>query len=628
MKKKKWFNSKIIFTITLAFTVCCFMATSSWAARKVEINRANAKGLMGQLNQKGAAMGPVFGLSADEGFQLLRKSTDFNGVTHYRYRQTFKGVPVWGMHTIVSKGGGNQVLRLHGSFLQGNPNDIGAIPAKLDAPGALRKMQELHKEKNIGAIWNFRNEKYGTYIYFDNKKSRLCHVVSFFADMECGNPSQPVFFVDVKSGRVVHSFDGLKYANVGTGPGGNLKVGYYHYGPLPEDDYPPFGVTQNGRVCTMDTADVKTVDLNHGTSGMTPFSYQCYENTHKQINGGYCPLNDAQYFGQVVYDMYNDWYGVPVLPFQLTLRCHYWVNYENAFWDGSTMTFGDGYVIFYPLVALDVVAHEVSHGFTDYNSDLIYSGQSGGINEAFSDMAGEGAKYYMRGTNDFMVGYDIFKNPTGALRYMYDPPLDGHSIDHVDDYYPGMDVHYSSGIFNKAFYLIATSPGWNTQMAFDIFVKANQDYWQPSTNFQQGAEGAQDAAADYGYSCTDVRDAFAVVGIPLTCGASEMFVNDITQTVRLRSRYFYSTAVVTIWDTNNAPVSNATVYVTWSGVVGGSRSGITGDNGTVTFVSTRATSGGPFTITVDNVTHPTLTYNPALNVETTDTAYYLKVESQ
>jgi PKD repeat protein len=212
-----------------------------------------------------------------------------------------------------------------------------------------------------------------------------------------------------------------------------------------------------------------------------------------------------------------DWYGLAVLPFQLTLRCHYSNNYENAFWDGSTMTFGDGYTTFYPLVSLDVVSHEVSHGFTQYHSNLTYSGQSGGINEAFSDMAGEAAKYYMRGTNDFMCGYDIFKSPTGALRYLYDPPLDGQSIDHVDDYYSGMDVHYSSGVFNKAFYLIATSPGWTTRMAFDIFVKANTDYWSASTNFQQGGEGALDAAMDYGYNCSHVVTAFASVGIPLTC---------------------------------------------------------------------------------------------------------------
>jgi hypothetical protein len=336
-------------------------------------------------------------------------------------------------------------------------------------------------------------------------------VVSFFADTEKGNPSQFIHFIDVKKDKVIDSYDMLRYQ--GVGPGGNLKVGYYYYGT----DYPVFCVDAAGSACTMDCTDVKTVDLNHGTSGMTPYSYTCYENTHEEINGAYCPLNDAQYFGQVVFDTYMDWYGVPVLPFQLTLRCHYSTNYENAFWDGSTITFGDGYTTFFPLVCLDVVGHEVGHGFTEYNSGLIYSSQSGGINESFSDMAGEAAGYYMKGTNDFMVGYDIFKAPDGALRYLYDPPLDGMSIDHVDDYYEGMDVHYSSGIFNKAFYLIATSTGWTTRMAFDIFVKANMDYWTPSTNFQQGAEGALDAALDYEYPCQDVVDAFAVVGIPLTC---------------------------------------------------------------------------------------------------------------
>jgi hypothetical protein len=116
-----------------------------------------------------------------------------------------------------------------------------------------------------------------------------------------------------------------------------------------------------------------------------------------------------------------------------------------------------------------------------------------------------------------MCGYDIFKNPTAALRYLYDPPLDGMSIDHFDDYYPGMDLHYSSGIFNKAFYLIASTAGWNTRMAFDTFVKANRDYWIPISTFQQGAEGVMNGALDYGYSCADVSDAFAAVGIYLTC---------------------------------------------------------------------------------------------------------------
>ena len=73
------------------------------------------------------------------------------------------------------------------------------------------------------------------------------------------------------------------------------------------------------------------------------------------------------------------------------------------------MTFGDGATRFYPLVSLDVSSHEVSHGFTEQNSGLIYRGQSGGINEAFSDMAGEAAEAYFKEENDFLIGYSIFK---------------------------------------------------------------------------------------------------------------------------------------------------------------------------------------------------------------------------
>ncbi len=512
VQKTAMVKSKIFFTLSLVFAVCCLMTTSSWAARKVNITSANTNRFIGPLNQNGAALGPVFGLSAEEGFQLLRQRTDFNGVTHYRYQQTYKGIPVWGMQTIISKGRSNKVKTLHGSFVKGSPGDVGSIPAKLDPQGALRERQEVHKKNNPGPIWNSRNEQYGTFIYLDKKdKAHLCYVVSFFADTDRGNPTQPIFFIDAKNGKVLDSYDMLRYQ--GVGPGGNLKIGYYYYGT----DYPPFCVGEDDITCVMDCPDVKTVDLNHGTSGSTPFSFTCYENTHEEINGAYCPLNDAQYFGQVVFDTYMDWYGVAVLPFQLTLRCHYSTDYENAFWDGSTITFGDGYTTFYPLVSLDVVAHEVSHGFTEHNSGLIYAGQSGGINESFSDAAGEACEYYMRDSNDFMCGYDIFKDPDGALRYLYDPPLDGYSIDHVDDYYEGMDVHYSCGIFNKAFYLIASSSGWNTRMVFDIFVKANQDYWIPDSTFVQGAEAVMDAAVDYGYSCQDVVDAFAVVGINLVC---------------------------------------------------------------------------------------------------------------
>jgi Zn-dependent metalloprotease/uncharacterized membrane protein len=510
---------KFVSIVTVAVVLFCFMTTGTWAARKIDFYNSNAKQFVNQLNKSGSFelgnMAANLGLSGDEAFNLLRSNKDLNGITHYRFQQSYMDIPLWGMQTVVSVSPAKKAWGIHGAMLLDIPMDVKGVPKKstLNPEGALRQMQEEHRNKDKKATWHFSQETFGTYIYFHKKKAYLVYVVSFFADNEKGNPSRYVYFVNAKTGNLLHKYNNLQRADVGTGPGGNLKVGYYYYGT----DFPPFGVTVNGSTCTMDTTDVKSVNLNHGTSGSTAYSYTCYENLFKEINGAYSPINDAQFFGQVVFDMFMDWYGVPPLTFQLMMRVHYSTNYENAFWNGSSMTFGDGYTTFYPLVALDVSAHEVSHGFTEQNSGLIYSGQSGGINEAYSDMAGESAEYYSRGSTDYMVGYDIFKSPSGALRYMYDPPLDGNSIDHVSQYYSGLDVHYSSGVFNKVYWLVATTSGWTPKMAFDIFTKANQNYWTPSTTFQQGGEGVMNAAVDLGYNCQDVVNAFAVVGVPLTC---------------------------------------------------------------------------------------------------------------
>ena len=335
--------------------------------------------------------------------------------------------------------------------------------------------------------------------------------------MEDGQPTRPTWLVDAIDGSVAFHFEGLTTAD-GRGPGGNQKTGRYDYGI----DFPAFTVTQSGTNCTMQTADVRAVNLNHGTSGSTAYSFTCDENTFKQINGAFSPINDAYYFGQTIFNMYSDWYQTAPLTFQLLMRVHYSSNYENAFWNGSSMTFGDGRTRFYPLVSLDVSSHEVAHGFTEQNSGLIYSGQSGGINEAFSDMAGEAAEYYMHGTNDFLVGAEIFK-ASGALRYMHNPPLDGRSIGSANDYTSGMGVHFSSGVFNKAFWVLANRSGWDTRTAFDVFVKANQDYWTPSTDFQQGAQAVYDSAQDLGYNTSDVVAAFAAVDITLQHSGSNLF---------------------------------------------------------------------------------------------------------
>lgn len=304
---------------------------------------------------------------------------------------------------------------------------------------------------------------------------------------------------------------------IGAGPGGNVKTGNYTYnGGTQFPDLPYFSLQSDGTICTMANDNVKTVDLKNGTSGSSAFIFphdgsNCFNNSDP-INGANSPLNDAHFFGGVVYDMYREYLGTAPLTFQLMMRVHYGTNYENAFWDGSAMTFGDGANTFYPLVSLDIAAHEISHGFTEQNANLIYSGQSGGINESFSDIAGEAAEFYLFGEADFLVGADVMKG-NNALRYMCNPSLDGVSIGRVSDYFDGMDVHYSSGIFNKAFCNLANTTGWDVKQAFVVFANANRYCWIPSSTFISGAQCVVDEARKLNLPAEDVGNAFSTVGI-------------------------------------------------------------------------------------------------------------------
>ncbi|NQY35146.1 MAG: M4 family metallopeptidase [Alteromonadaceae bacterium] len=426
-----------------------------------------------------------------------------NGKVKLRFAQDYKGVPVFGYSTAATETPMGILTDVSGRLARLEEHDI-SVDAGFSAKRAMKKGLAKKRAK-AGRVYNQENKKY---IVMIDDKPVLAHRVSFVVPAtDGGTPSRPVFFIDAQTGETISSYENIQHASA-TGPGGNSKTGQYNYGT----DFSAMNVAYSGGNSTMTNSNVKTVNLNHGTSGSSAYSFSGTNNTHKSINGAYSPLNDAHYFGGVVFDMFNDWLGTAPLTFQLTMRVHYSNNYENAFWDGSAMTFGDGQNTFYPLVSLDVSAHEVSHGFTEQNSGLVYSGMSGGMNEAYSDMSGEAAENYMNGSNDWQVGADIFKG-NGALRYMIDPTDDGRSIGHASNYSSGMDVHLSSGVFNRAFYLLATTSGWTTQKAFKTMTVANQMHWTANSTFDAGAAGVCKAAADLGYSVDDVNAAFTTVGV-------------------------------------------------------------------------------------------------------------------
>ena len=509
------------FNALAAAITLSLVATGAQAAGKVDLHKQDLNQLKQQYNAAVAAKGAVAPMAharhaqligADANTHLLMKAKrEDYGVRNYRYNQSFRGVPIFGEGVVVSEDSAGNVRALFGNKVTGLERDIGSTTPRLSKAAALVAGKRAGLGNRISGMLT-SNEKTELVIYVDDGgHGHLAYHVDFFADSATGGaPTRPSVLVDANSGRVLKQWENLQHALVGTGPGGNSKTGQYEYGT----NFGYLDVTQSGTTCTMNNTNVKTVNLNNGSTNTstTAFSYTCPRNTVKAINGAYAPLNDAHFFGGVIYNMYQAYIGMAPLTFQLQMKVHYKTSYENAFWNGSAMTFGDGASTFYPLVSLDVSSHEVSHGFTEQQSNLTYSGMSGGMNEAYSDMAGEAAEYYMRGSNDWQVGADIFKG-TGALRYMNNPPLDGSSIDNAANFTSSMDVHYSSGVYNKAFYLLATKSGWNTQKAFQVFARANRDYWTASSTFNQGACGVQTAATDLGFTVADVTAAFTSVGV-------------------------------------------------------------------------------------------------------------------
>ncbi len=407
----------------------------------------------------------------------------------------------------------NADLRLSGQILSKVENDLGTrVTPKFSQAEIIQALKSIAPQK-MGDMENFSREIAELIIFQEPKfaKAVLAYRVELLGSSKEGEVARHIFIVDANNGRVLKNWNALMRADI-SGPGGNTKTGQYHYGT----DFPSMnGTDLGGGNCTLENDNVRAVNLNHtyDNSDNTPFQFSCYENTQgESVNGAFSPINDAFYFGNVTFNMYQDWYNTAPLPFQLSMKVHFGSGYENAFWNGQAMTFGDGATTFYPLVDLNVSVHEVSHGFTEFNSDLVYSGESGGMNEAFSDIAGEAGEFYMKGSVDWFVGGDVMKNAEG-LRYFEDPTRDGRSIGHYDNYYNGMNVHYSSGIFNRAYYLIANSEGWDPHKAFDIFVLANQAYWVPNSTFSEGACGVISAAFDLGYDWGDVYAAFNTVGV-------------------------------------------------------------------------------------------------------------------
>jgi len=217
---------------------------------------------------------------------------------------------------------------------------------------------------------------------------------------------------------------------------------------------------------------------------------------------------------------------------------HFGVGYDNAFWDGRQMVYGDGDNELFQrfTIAVDVIGHELTHGVTQYEAGLVYWEQPGALNESMSDVFGSLVKQRALGQTvneaDWLIGAGLFRSSVNgdALRSMkapgtaYDDPLLGkdpqpaHMRDYQDVSYDNGGVHINSGIPNHAFYLAATEiGGYAWERAGKIWYIALRDRLRRKSGFQQAANATYRVAAElFGPGSREheaVRRGWAAVGI-------------------------------------------------------------------------------------------------------------------
>ncbi|OHE56851.1 MAG: peptidase M4 [Thermodesulfovibrio sp. RBG_19FT_COMBO_42_12] len=252
-------------------------------------------------------------------------------------------------------------------------------------------------------------------------------------------------------------------------------------------------------------------------------------------------VNEAYAGAGVTYDLFKKIFGrnsIDDRGMRLDSTVHYGKDYDNAFWNGQQMVYGDGDGELFNrfTIAIDVIGHELTHGVTQYEAGLEYQGQPGALNESMSDVFGSLVKQYRRRQEakdaDWMIGTGLFtKNVNGTgIRSMKEPgtayddpvlgrdPQPGHMKDYVKTREDNGGVHINSGIPNRAFYEIAVRLGGHSWVkAGWIWYVTLRDRLRPGSDFKDAASLTTAVAGElYGSGSLEqkaVKEGWAEVGI-------------------------------------------------------------------------------------------------------------------
>ena len=504
----------------------------------------------------------ALGFVADPEVRVVRSETDDLGLTHVRVQQTVAGVPVWGAESAVHLRDGR--VYAWGGAVHPDADAVATVPALTERAAleaARRDIGDVPLRASVPADalaesidWSPTAE---LVVYPHDDAYRLAYHVRVFVDQPV--PANWETFVDAQSGEVLHRFNSLHTAGLGADAHG-LEAGAWSGAPYARTSSRPMVEVMDG------PANGTGSSLFGGTLPLATFLYQgayyLYDTTRgpqyirtMSSNGGNSlpgqyvtdsnnsfsasAAVDAHYGAVTTFDYFKNTHGRSSYNGSnatITSTVNYddqpgGAGYNNAFWNGQQMVYGDGDgQTFRPLVSLDIAAHELTHAVTGTSAGLIYQNESGALNEAVSDIFA-----VMVDRNDFLIGEDSYTpgRSGDALRYMDDPSRGNQPDNYADRYTGSQDnggVHINSGIANKQAYLMiagGTFRGVAVQsvgrsVTEKVWYRALTRYFTQSTNFAGARQGTIQAATDlYGAGSAQVRsvtNAWAAVGVGSAAG--------------------------------------------------------------------------------------------------------------
>jgi Zn-dependent metalloprotease len=439
---------------------------------------------------------------ADAELSLLSALRDDLGQTHVRLKQVHKGVPVFGgqLITHLDRDDPDEQYR---NFANGRIfKDVRGVSTQpsITSGSALKTAKHL-----MGREDGFERESVELVVLPEAVRlgnDAFGATLTYKVELLVNNGEEAArhyYFIDARNGSLIWNYDNLQ-----TGLGRGLYAGEVGIGTVFQS--PMFRMRDpnrsNGVLCGL--PGIITSDFPAG--GLcTPYS------DTDDIWGNFQPFNtqaaavDGHHFAALTFDYFMGFHGRNSIDGNGRQMCNRMRNnsagVNNAFWDGQCTNYGQGSSGRH-FASADVVGHEYTHGLTEFTANLIYAEQSGGSNESYSDIFGTMVEFFWGSNPDYLLGEDI----APPIRNMANPRSIPPSIDHLSQFFPGMDPHFSSGLQNVVFYLMSESGNHPTtgvfvkkigrQRAANVFFRALVMYLGPSSTFADVRQGVELATRD------------------------------------------------------------------------------------------------------------------------------------